>query len=453
MRRVSAIALLTLRQAVRSRVVVLLLLLLLLAMVAVPLTVEGDGTLRGEAQMIITYSLGLVWVVLSAATLWMGCGSVAGDIRDRQIQCVLSAPVRRSELWLGKWLGLMLLNVVHLGLAGLLAHQALRFRMNSPVWSDADRDELRREVLNSHRALSPAALDIGSEVRQRLTDEIARKAVPPGREEARMRELRLQELQARRSAAPGETVEWKVALPAQLSEGTVLRLQYRFITGTGLGEITGRWWIGRPGEPRLRQAVVQEAGGALRRIDLPSDALVGTREVVLSFVNEDQDGDSVFFDPADGIRVLLPEGRFGGNLCFALLSILGHLAFLAALGVSAGAIFSLPVASTVAVFVLLLQQLSRFISSVAAGAEPWRTQEVTPTGGLLLDVIEQLFRLLNFLLSPLRFPNPLEMVSLGQSVGLTQVAGVWLVHFALYGLPAALVGILVLQRREVALPQ
>ena len=82
MRAVSAIALLTIRTAIRSRVVLSLLTVLLLVTVGLPLTVKGDGTLEGHIQIVIGYTLGMATFLLSISTLWSGCAAVSAEIAE-----------------------------------------------------------------------------------------------------------------------------------------------------------------------------------------------------------------------------------------------------------------------------------------------------------------------------------------------------------------------------------
>ena len=106
------------RSAIRSRVVGVLLCLLLLAIIGLPLTVKGDGTLTGEVQVLLTYTLGAVTMILSIATLWAGCAAVSTEVEEKQIHLILTKPVNRFEVWLGKWLGLVTLNAVLLLVSG-----------------------------------------------------------------------------------------------------------------------------------------------------------------------------------------------------------------------------------------------------------------------------------------------------------------------------------------------
>jgi ABC-type transport system involved in multi-copper enzyme maturation permease subunit len=66
--------------------------------------------------------------LLGLATLWLGCGTLARDVEECQIQVVAVKPISRWQIWLGKWLGIMSLNAVLLGLAGLSIFLLLQWR-------------------------------------------------------------------------------------------------------------------------------------------------------------------------------------------------------------------------------------------------------------------------------------------------------------------------------------
>src|SRR5436190_16992898 len=119
MSKVLAIAGIAIRNAIRSRVVVVLLGLLLVAIVALPLTIKGDGTIAGTVQVLLRYTLGAVTIILSIATLWAGCAAISMEVQEHQVHLVVTKPVYRAQLWLGKWLGLFILNTVLLTLAGV----------------------------------------------------------------------------------------------------------------------------------------------------------------------------------------------------------------------------------------------------------------------------------------------------------------------------------------------
>src|ERR1051325_12166156 len=111
MQRLLAIAKLTLKAAFRYRLVQILMALLLGAVIGFPLVIKHDGTARGFTQILLTYTLGTIVTLLAFATLWLACGTLARDVEECQIQMVAVKPVARWEIWVGKWTGIMLLNL------------------------------------------------------------------------------------------------------------------------------------------------------------------------------------------------------------------------------------------------------------------------------------------------------------------------------------------------------
>src|SRR6476469_7062275 len=106
MQRLLAISRLTIRAAFRFKLVLLLSLILVGMVVLLPLIIKDDGTARGFAKLLLTYTLSLITALLGFATLWLACGTVARDVEECQIQMVVVKPVARWQIWLGKWLGI-----------------------------------------------------------------------------------------------------------------------------------------------------------------------------------------------------------------------------------------------------------------------------------------------------------------------------------------------------------
>src|SRR4051794_37441975 len=128
MQRVLAIARLTIKAAFRFKLVLLLAAILLGGVVALPLVIKDDGTALGFTQILLTYTLSLITALLGFATLWLACGTLARDVEECQIQMVVVKPVARWQIWLGKWLGLLMLNAALLALAGGSVYALLQWR-------------------------------------------------------------------------------------------------------------------------------------------------------------------------------------------------------------------------------------------------------------------------------------------------------------------------------------
>src|ERR1700757_5240603 len=118
MQRIGAIAWVTWKAAFRFRLFLVIAVLLLGAVVGLPLLIKDDGTARGFTQILLTYTLTTIIALVGLSTLWLACGTLARDIEECQIQMLAVKPIPRWQIWLGKWLGIMSLNVALLALSG-----------------------------------------------------------------------------------------------------------------------------------------------------------------------------------------------------------------------------------------------------------------------------------------------------------------------------------------------
>src|SRR5436309_7267144 len=128
MQRLLAIATLTWKAAFRFRLFWVLAGLLLASVVVLPLLLKDDGTARGFTQILLTYTLSVITTLMGFSTLWLACGTLARDVEDCQMQMVAVKPIARWEIWLGKWVGLVMLNTALLALAGGSVYALLQWR-------------------------------------------------------------------------------------------------------------------------------------------------------------------------------------------------------------------------------------------------------------------------------------------------------------------------------------
>ena len=128
MQRILAIARLTWKSAFRYRLFWVMAALLVAAVVGLPLILKDDGTAEGLTQILLTYTLSAITVLLGIATLWLSCGTLARDVEDCQIQVVCTKPIARWQIWLGKWLGILALNAMLLALSGAAVFLLLQWR-------------------------------------------------------------------------------------------------------------------------------------------------------------------------------------------------------------------------------------------------------------------------------------------------------------------------------------
>jgi len=128
---VITIAILTLREAARRRILAVLLLLTLATVALTGWGVERLTSLAREAgvnelQVRIGVSQVLILVafmfsfVLAMTAAFFGSPAIAGDIESGVAQSILARPIRRIDLLLGRWLGLAVVVAGYAIGAGLL---------------------------------------------------------------------------------------------------------------------------------------------------------------------------------------------------------------------------------------------------------------------------------------------------------------------------------------------
>src|SRR5262245_46921641 len=251
MQRCLAIAFLTWKAAFRIRLFWVLSGLLLMSVVLLPLFIKDDGTARGFTQILLTYTLSVITALLGLATLWLACGILAKDIEECQLQLVAVKPIPRWQIWLGKWLGLVMLNLALLALAGASVYGLLQYRASHlPA---REQEILRREIMVARGSLKPPRPNIETEV-ERLFQERVQQARVPESEQPELRK-RLTELvgAARQVALPGYVKIWNLdaGLQAALLRDELLFVRVKFFVSqtNASGTYLMRWQIGPPERP------------------------------------------------------------------------------------------------------------------------------------------------------------------------------------------------------------
>lgn len=436
MRRILAIAFVSIRNAIRSRMVISLLGLLAVAVVSFPLGLKGDGTAEGQLRITITYSLSAAFGLLALASLWAGALSISREIEECQIQMLASKPVRAVEVWVGKWIGLMLVNGVLLAVAAFI----------TAVLLPRELLEAQSPAGVSWRAVflpvEPIQPDVEQEARSLLDERVRSGLYPTNVATERALQLIRQELLAKAGTVPpGQRRDWRFTLPRPPGAGEDLILRFRASSGQlSLNPIGGRWTISRGGPDAVWEKEATFIPMTVQNISVPGEALAGAGEIVVSFINVHESYSTVVFDAKDGVRVLLPAGSFYGNYGRAVLLLFLRLGFLTAVGVTAGALFSAPVALFMSVGLLLMAQLAGYTAEFPAETAAGRA-------------LDQMAEIVRIAFRPLRAPPALDSVATGLRVRWVWLGRVALVQWALYGAVVMALGAGVLARRELALPQ
>ena len=454
MSRILAIAQLTWKAAFRFRLFWVLTTLLLGSVVVLPLLIKHDGTARGFTQILLTYSLMTITALLGFATLWLGCGTLARDIEDCQMQVVAVKPIARWQIWLGKWLGITLLNFALLAISagGLYALLQFRARQLSP---DQQRI-LRNEIFVARAGTKERPPEIDSYVEQMFQERINETPVPPDQQAEVRRNIREHLLARLQIVPPSFQRVWNLDLGLRKNflrdQPLFVRLKFYAAHTNVLGTYEGTLWLGDARNPAARSMPVSLAAQTFHEFEVPANVFDEQGRVTITFANNSST--ALLFPLDEGMELLYREGGFALNFARGVLMILFWLALLAALGLASASFLSFPVAAFFSFTLLAIVLSSGTISIAVDEGYAIRPSDDMSTAAKILNAgLMRFFKGIMVVVNVVQTFSPVDALSTGRSITWTQLARGFAQVVLLTGGVMALGGIYVFTRRELATAQ
>jgi hypothetical protein len=460
MQAIFAIVGLTWKAALRYRLFWVIAALLLCAVVGLPILIKDDGTAAGFAQILITYTLGAVTTLLGLCTLWLGCGTLARDVEDCQIQMLVVKPIARWQIWIGKWLGIVLLNVVLLAISGASIYGLLLYRGKG--LSPEEQFKLMNEVLVARSSAREENLDarIQKETDRIFKDRLEKKKFDGMDLNAIRNEIASQVRAGFQIVEPGGTRPWIIKLGSAKDrlKGQPLYLRIKFNTpqvNGGNATYYGRWQVGRPGKTKVWQPaeLMSLAPDTFHEFPIPPDLFDEKGDLIILFGNMNET--ALLFQLDDGMEVLYREGGFGANFVRGLAIILCWMSLLAALGLAAASLLSFPVAAFFSLSVLIISLCSSTLSTVVSdGTITGYDSEKGTSGHVSADnLVIPVFRGLLVIINLVQQFSPIDLLTNGRNIT-WQVLGLAFAQIVLLvGGVFMLAGIFIFNRRELATAQ
>jgi len=456
MKPVIAIARLSLRNTIRSKMVVSLLLILTMVIILLPLTIKGDGTMAGFIQIHLSYTLGLSSLILSLTTLWAGAASVASEINDKTIQTLSTKPVSKLQLWLGKWIGLNIMNLGLLTCCGVVTCGMLFWHIQPSRLSPVQQEEAD-QLLTARLRVLPDQPDFDARAKERLRDQLSRGPLPEGISQAEaLRTIQQQVMADENTIRPTGRKQWNFGPISVRGENAILTIHYRFATSiVGQDHIKGRWLIGTPDRPDLLTIQKTSVPRSRNEISVPYQLIWKDTPLVVTYIDEDVSGATLLFDLDQGILLLTPQGEFIPNYIRSLLIVAGQLAFYSALGLTTGCLFSLPVAAFVSMFLFIMIQMGSYIQGMAMNVIvlPWQAASPEEAMGWGTILVALIYKILALIMTPLIQENALNSIATGQLISLSWTLNAFFLQGVVYSLVVGWLAAFIMDRRELALPQ
>lgn len=455
LQRLFAVAWLTVKAALRLRVVIALAVVLLGCVLSLPFFIKHNGTARMFTQVLLTYSLYLCVGLLGIASLWISCGTHATDIDPGQLQLLAVKPAARWQIWLGRWMGIITLNFVLLSLAGGIAYAMLQWQARK--LPPEQQQLLVREVLVARGAARERAVDLEGDVERVFARRLQEENLADFDPAMVRREIRDQLRARQETVGPNYRRMWDVDLSAHRDRlaGQPMHLRVKFHTASLKQDISYQtvWVIGNVESGRFARIPKQLTSMGFHEFVIPP-GLIGPNGM-LHIECENRDVATLLFPIEDGMEVLFPEGGFAGNYLRALLVVSCWLALLTALGLAAASFLSFITASLFAMTLLLAALSGNTFGSVL---EDGTLLGVDPETGVVnsraLDgVALPVYRVLHGFTQALAAISPIERLSEGRTITWAQLANAVARIVLLGGGLTAVAGIYIFTWRELAREQ
>ena len=468
MRAFLSIVKLTFRHAVRSHIFQLLLGVLLLCIALIPTTVINSSA--GDfLKSSIFYSLWIVSAVLGLSTIWLGCYIMTCDIDSYQLHMVVSKPVSRVTIWCGKWLGVSLVNLLLLVLAAAAVYFIILYRFDKLEFQPGEKERMRSEVLVGRRAFKADRPDYSEAIAAVAREQVRRlqaqgKTVGTDMQDKIIKDAQLAVVSADSEVKPGAIKSWRFSNIPKVDKPIYLRYRpyINKVASEDQRQTRLLWSVGIPKERKTPQDGTLAAKNAKTYDiylypldDKPEQVMTGVfhekelrpewnvvssdGNVFMTVSNLDNYQGNMFFQPADGPRLLVPATGFAGNYARAVLVIALELLLLAGLSCAFGAVVSMPVAIFMVVSYLLFGAFSVYMVNLdyVGGAADRFGQLV---GGVLLKVV-----------IPLQNFDVTSVVSDGVLIEWSWIASLILNMIVLRALPLVVLGVILYRKRELGL--
>jgi ABC-type transport system involved in multi-copper enzyme maturation permease subunit len=435
-----------------------LTVLLLGTVVALPLLIKDDGTARGFTQILVTYTLSTITALLGLPTLWLSCGTLARDIEECQMQVVATKPIARWQIWLGKWLGILSLNAALLAISGGCVYGLLMFQARR--LPPEQQQVLRNEILVSRASARPASRD--ADIEQR-TEELLQEKIRKVRvEKADLLEVRRQireEVKATLQVVPpGYSRTWKIDLGLAKNwlrdQPLYLRIKFNTADRSPSGTFEGLWFVGVPQQTSLwRSPAMSLSPDTFHEFGIDPNTFDKDGALTINFVNRNDT--TLLFPLEDGIEVLYRQGGFGANFARGLAIIFCWMALLSAIGLAAASFLTFPVAAFFSLAMLAIVFASgTMANAVEEGTIGGYNAEKGIKGHTPADLVAiPTFKALLGVISLAKDFSPIDSLSTGRSITWVQLGRAFGQIVLLLGGGAALFGIAVFTRRELATAQ
>lgn len=394
--RVLAIARNTLDEAARMKISGVFIVLVVLLLAALPLLLDEKQALRYRVQNFLQYGTGLSYTIIAVLCVLFSVYSVAMEQRSKVIWQTVTKPVAAWQYILGKWLGVVSLAAVLLGVTGGAVFLFTEYLRSQPANGEltayrsadesvpitSDREILETQVLTARMGVTftPPKLDpvaVEQSIEARIKQE--KMTRPEFGDTAAERELVREDLMKavnleQRTIEPGKDRQYVFeGLAAPRDKGLPIMFRFRPEAGSNRPDLifTITFLFSNGAVATEKVSLAQQHTITLSPSVIDSEGRIVVNIFNGDFYNQTANPNALYFAPL-ALEMTYEAGSYRLNFArvFAILWL--KIAFITMAGIFAATFLSFPVATLTAAGIFLIAESSRFIQDAL---ENWQVED------------------------------------------------------------------------------
>lgn len=402
---------------------------------------KADGILLHELQLRIRYSMVFSTVLLSLCTLFIACLSIRRDIDQKIMQALTASKLHRYQIWLGKWVGLTVFAWLTFALT-LICVSAASFVAIRAWEPDSKSLKTAYSALGRcYRDWRPEQLPLHIQTKQEFRRRERLGLLPENRTEwAIKNDLKKEIRRTEQYVEPDASKTWQFDVKQPPDYGETFTLEYTFFSEERRSRVSGIWTISAKDAPGKYTALTTNYPYSTGQISVPVSVIPPDGKLTVTF--EGKDSPHLIFPRDSGIRILCDDGSLAQNILQLCIPLFIHLGAVTATGLAVAVPFTLPVAVFAALVLYLLATTGRFFGSVVEDLT-WGDP------GLMKTISVTVIRGGISLAQGLRIPPVMGRFSEGISLNFVPLAMEWGGSALIYSILLALLGMILLTRKEL----
>lgn len=400
----------------------------------------GDKNLVNELQLRLQYSFAIAYSLLTLIVISAACFSIRSQIDGRQVHLLTSLPLKRYQIWLGKWLGLTLVAIVaEMALVVTLLICSAVYCRSYPFEKIRLAKEFYWVPKYKAKSTNPSLEEL---TKLRIQGLILDGTLDSASINTDVWKHNFNQIRKEQQLLPSNSKKtWYFDLKQKPDIGENVELRYRFYAESKRTRIQGSWLLSAAGKVEAFEQTFDVLPYTTSMMVIPVEQIPdsGQFEVTLK-VDNDVD---IIIGQQSGPWIFYSDGSIYHNIFKAVIAQTIHLSVSVAVGITAGVAFTFPVASFLSIVLYFISISSGIFINIVRDLT--REEHVT----FLSQITSWLMNSGIWLAKGLQPPEIISRISTGISIPMDQLLLNWFPATFIYAVMITLLGMAILTYKEL----